>query len=103
MVKVFLLERKPLTSLIRPQHPLFLNLGVISSADHLWLGLGEWSTRMSKFEQYRKNAEEAQHQANRAESDEIRAAWLQLMQGWLALVPKRDLSLKQAFDVQIEI
>ena len=31
---------------------------------------------MSKFEQYRRNAEEAQRQADRANSDEIRAAWL---------------------------
>ena len=36
-----------------------LNLYAISSADDLWLGLGEWNTRMSKFEQYRRNAEEA--------------------------------------------
>jgi hypothetical protein len=28
-----------------------------------WLGLGEWNTRMSKFEQYRRNAEEAQRRA----------------------------------------
>ncbi len=75
----------------------------MSSADDLWLGLGEWSTRMSKFEQYRRNAEEAQRQADRAESDEVRAAWIQLVHGWLALVPKRDLSRKQAFDVQIEV
>ena len=46
---------------------------------------------MSKFEEYRRNAEEAQRQADRANSNEIRAAWLQLVQGWLALLPKRDL------------
>jgi hypothetical protein len=73
-----------------------LNLYVISSADDFWLGLGEWNTRMSKFEQYRRNAEEAQRQADEATSDEIRNAWLQLVQGWLALLPKRQ----QAFDVQ---
>jgi hypothetical protein len=69
-----------------------LNLSVISSADDLWLGLGEWNTRMSKFEHYRRNAEEAQRQADRATSDEIRAAWLQIVQGWLALLPKRTLA-----------
>ena len=69
----------------------------------LWLGLGEWNTLMSKFEQYRRNAEEAQRQADRAKSDEVRAAWLQLVQGWLAPVPKRDLSREQAFDVQIKV
>ena len=79
-----------------------LNLSVISSADDLWLGLGEWNTRMSKFEHYRRNAEEAQRQADRATSDEIRAAWLQIVQGWLALLPKRALSQEQVFDVQLK-
>jgi len=55
---------------------------------------------MSKFEQYRRNAEEAKREADRATSDEIRTAWLQLVQGWLALLLKRDLSREQAFDVQ---
>jgi hypothetical protein len=59
-------------------------------------GLGEWNTPMSKFEQYRRNAEEAQRQADEATNDEIRTAWLQLVQGWLALLPKRE----QAFDFQ---
>ena len=79
-----------------------LNLFAISSADDLWLGLGEWNTRMSKFEHYRRNAEEAQRQADRATSDEIRAAWLQIVQGWLALLPKRALSQEQVFDVQLK-
>ena len=79
-----------------------LNLSVISSTDDLWLGLGEWNTRMSKFEHYRRNAEEAQRQADRATSDEIRAAWLQIVQGWLALLPKRALSQEQVFDVQLK-
>ena len=69
---------------------------------HLWLELGEWNTRMSKFDQlYRRNAEEAQRQADQATSEEIRAAWLQVVQGWLALLPKRDLSREQALDVQV--
>jgi hypothetical protein len=66
------------------------------------LGLGEWKTLMSKFEQYRRNAEEAQHQADRATSDEIRAAWLELVRGWLALLPKRDSSRERAFDLQVK-
>jgi hypothetical protein len=53
-------------------------------------GWVRWNTRMSKFEQYRRNAEEAQRQADGATSDEIRTAWLQLVQGWLALLPKQD-------------
>jgi hypothetical protein len=63
-------------------------------------GLGD--TCMSKFEEYRRNAEEAQRQADRAKTDEVRAAWLQLVQGWLALLPKRDLSREQAFDAQVQ-
>jgi hypothetical protein len=51
---------------------------------------------MSKIEQYRRNAEDAQRQADRATSDEVRAAWLDLVQGWLALLPKRDLSRDSA-------
>jgi hypothetical protein len=81
-----------------PRQPS-LNLSVISSADDLWLGLGEWNTHMGKFEQYRRNAEEAQRQADRATSEEIRTAWLQLVQGWLALLPKQGLSREQVFDV----
>jgi hypothetical protein len=57
---------------------------------------------MGKFEQYRRNAEEAQRQADRATSDEIRAAWLDLVQGWLALLPKRDVSRERAFDLQVK-
>jgi hypothetical protein len=66
------------------------------------LGLGEGDTRMSKFEQYRRNAEEAQRQADRATSDEIRAAWLELVRGWLALLPKRDSLQERAFDLQVK-
>ena len=57
---------------------------------------------MNKFEEYRWNAEEAQRQADRAKTDEVRAAWLQLVQGWLALLPKRDLSREQVFDAQTQ-
>ena len=57
---------------------------------------------MSKFEEYRRNAEEAQSQADRAKTDEVRAVWLQLVQGWLALLPQRDLSREQAFDAQVQ-
>jgi 16S rRNA U1498 N3-methylase RsmE len=66
------------------------------------LGAGWVETRMSKFEEFRKNAEEARRQADRAEIDEIRAAWLQLVQGWLALMPKRDLSREHAFDAELK-
>jgi hypothetical protein len=63
-----------------------------------------WSTilpvlgdgQMSKFEEYRKNAEDARRQAARAATDEFRAAWLQLVQGWLALMPKQDPSRDKA-------
>jgi hypothetical protein len=51
-------------------------------------------------EQIRTIPQERKREADRATSDEIRTAWLQLVQGWLALLPKRDLSREQAFDVQ---
>ena len=35
-------------------------------------------TLMSKFEEYRRNAQEAQRQADRPKTEESRAAWLQL-------------------------
>jgi hypothetical protein len=57
---------------------------------------------MNKLEEYPKNAEEARRQADRAETDEVRAAWLQLAQGWLALMPKRDLSREQLFDAEVK-
>ena len=57
---------------------------------------------MNKFEEYRKNAEEARCQADRAETDEVRAAWLQLAQGSLPLMPKRDLSRGQVFDAEVK-
>jgi hypothetical protein len=40
--------------------------------------------------------------ADRVETDEVRAAWLQLVQGWLALMPKRELSREQVFDAQVK-
>ena len=58
--------------------------------------------KMSKFEEYRKNAEDARRQADRATTDEFRAAWLQLVQGWLALMPKREASREQDFDVEVK-
>jgi hypothetical protein len=40
-------------------------------------------------DEYRRNAAEAQQQADRALNDVDRAAWLRLVEGWLSLLTKR--------------
>jgi hypothetical protein len=46
---------------------------------------------MSREEdKYRALAEEAQREANRSTNEVERAAWLRVMQGWLALIRKRS-------------
>jgi hypothetical protein len=44
---------------------------------------------MSKEQDFRRNAEEAQRQANRTTSAEDKAAWLRIAEGWLSLLPRR--------------
>jgi hypothetical protein len=41
-------------------------------------------------DEYRALAAEAQREANRSTNEVERAAWLQVMQGWLALIHKRS-------------
>lgn len=55
---------------------------------------------MSKYEQYLKNAEDAQRQADRASGDR-RAAWLRLVQGWLSLLPRRKQTAAEAFNAKV--
>ena len=50
---------------------------------------------------YRRNAAEAQRQADRAVSDLDRASWLRLAQGWLSLLTKRPQTDQQSFDEAI--
>lgn len=49
---------------------------------------------MDQQDEYRRNAAEAQRQADRA-------AWLRLVEGWLSLLPKRSQSAQDGFDQQV--
>jgi hypothetical protein len=41
-----------------------------------------------KDEEFRRNADDAQAWADRAKTDDERAQWLRVMQGWLDLIRK---------------
>jgi hypothetical protein len=49
----------------------------------------------------RRNAVEAQRQADRANNEIDRASWLRLVQGWLSLLPKRPQNDQEAFDQEV--
>ena len=53
---------------------------------------------MSTQDDYRKNAAEAQRQADRAASLVDREAWLRVAQGWLSLLKKPPQTLEETFD-----
>ena len=53
---------------------------------------------MSTQDDYRKNAAEAQRQADRAGSLVDREAWLRVAQGWLSLLKKPPQTLEETFD-----
>jgi hypothetical protein len=55
---------------------------------------------MSKFDEYRRYAEEAQRQANRAKTDQDKAAWLRLVEGWMFLLSKQKISAEAVFDAR---
>ena len=56
---------------------------------------------MDKYDEYRRNAVEAQRQADRASNDTDRASWLRLVQGWLSLLPHRPYTATEAFDQEV--
>jgi hypothetical protein len=53
---------------------------------------------MSTQDDYRKNAAEAQRQADRTASLVDREAWLRVAQGWLSLLKKPPQTLEETFD-----
>jgi hypothetical protein len=53
---------------------------------------------MSTQDDYRKNAAEAQRQADRTVSLVDREAWLRVAQGWLSLLKKPPQILEETFD-----
>ena len=52
-------------------------------------------------DEYRRNAAEAQRQADRATNETDRASWLRLVQGWLSLLTKRPQTDTEAFDEKV--
>ena len=53
---------------------------------------------MSTQDDYRKNAAEAQRQADRTVSLVDREAWLRVAQGWLSLLKKPPQTLEETFE-----
>ena len=53
---------------------------------------------MNTQDDYRKNAAEAQRQADRTVSLVDREAWLRVAQGWLSLLKKPPQTLEETFD-----
>jgi hypothetical protein len=53
---------------------------------------------MSDNDHYRRQAEYARTEAERATNPRDKASWLDLMQGWLSLLPKSAMSPEQRFD-----
>jgi hypothetical protein len=56
---------------------------------------------MSHDDEYRRNAAEAQSWADKAKSDDDRAAWLRVAQGWLQLIRKQPQTAQESFDEQV--
>jgi hypothetical protein len=52
-------------------------------------------------DEYRRNAAEAQRQADRANNELDRASWLRLVEGWLSLLTKRPESAQESFDQEV--
>jgi hypothetical protein len=64
-------------------------LNLLSSARPILMGTQDES---------RRNATEAQRQADLARNDLDRASWLRVAQGWLSLLTKRPQSDQEQFD-----
>jgi hypothetical protein len=55
---------------------------------------------MNREHEYQRNAAEAQQSALHARTDDERAAWLQLAEGWLGLLRKHPQTAEEAFDIK---
>lgn len=55
---------------------------------------------MSSDEEYRRQAGEAQRQADRARNDPDRESWLRVAQGWLSLIRKPTPTAQETFDAE---
>jgi uncharacterized phage infection (PIP) family protein YhgE len=50
--------------------------------------------------QYRKQAKEAQRQADAAKNESDKSSWLQIAQGWLSMLPRRKPTAKETFEAK---
>ena len=55
---------------------------------------------MDGNDEYRRNAAKAQQSARRARTDNERANWLRLAEGWLGLLRKSLQADEEAFDIK---
>jgi hypothetical protein len=55
---------------------------------------------MDRDDEYRRNAAKAQQSSRRARSDNERANWLRLAEGWLGLLRKRPETDEEALDIK---
>ena len=53
---------------------------------------------MDKYDGYRQQAADAQKQADAAKTEDDRAAWLRIAQGWLGLLSRRRLTASEVFE-----
>jgi len=55
---------------------------------------------MDRDDEYRRNAAKAKRSARRARTDDERANWLRLAEGWLGLLRKCPQTDEEAFDIK---
>jgi hypothetical protein len=55
---------------------------------------------MDRDDEYRRNAAKAQESARRARTDDDRANWLRLAEGWLGLLRKRPQTDEDALAIK---
>ena len=54
----------------------------------------------SRDEEYLRQAENAERQADTAKLDSERESWLRIAQGWMSMVRKRPQTATESFDAQ---
>lgn len=55
---------------------------------------------MHRDDEFRRNAAKAQRRARQARTDDERAIWLQLAEGWLGLLKRPRTAEEEAFNVR---
>ena len=65
-----------------------------------YFGFRVLAVQMTSNDEYRKQATEAQKQADRARNDLDRESWLRVAQGWLSMIRKPATSAQERFDAE---